>query len=137
MAGKAAALIEPARLAELLAGATPSNRAERRALKEAATLNSSAAATPAPAAESHAGPPVAKATPAPVIGKAAALLDAARLAELLAGAAPKSRGERRALAEEQNDGPPPAASSGPAVGAAPAQATDAATAAAPTGGAPT
>ena len=136
MVGKAAALIDPARLAALLKGAAPANRAERRALAE--QQQQPAAASPAAPPPSfletvpglHPTPKSASA----VLGKAAALLDPARLAELLAGAPPQNRAERRALAEQQQSSaaaPAPAgAAAAAAVALAPAAASDTAASAA-------
>ena len=105
----------------------PKNKKERRIVEMAAKYAPGGANVKADAAVQ----PTHGTKPAPVIGKAAALLDPARLAELLAGAAPKNRGERRALAEQQNGGPPAAATLGTVAAPAPATAAARALTAAP------
>ena len=71
----AAALLDPARLAELLAGAPPKNRGERRALKEQQKSGNAAAATGTAAPAASAAAPAA-ATTAGVVGAASSSLAA-------------------------------------------------------------
>lgn len=100
-AARAAAIVGP-----------PKNKKERRIVAMAAKYASSGAGIDN-TADADAAPPASGAKPVPaVLGKAAALLDPARLAELLAGADPQNRAERRALAEQQKSSaaaPAPAA----------------------------